>query len=139
MALGGRVVEFSLLPSKEAFGHVRIEGGSHEWVWVVAPYLCDVVVFAIGCVWALRISLARRLLFNNVVAVLLISPLVDLAFNYRGTFRHTFGLPAGSSDAAFLAQEFGGPAVHAFFIVSLLLCAFGLARVLTRPAGPDSG
>ena len=137
MAMGGRVVEFSLLPTKESFGHVRISGGRHEWVWVAAPYLCDLIVFAIGYIWIFRNLNTRRWLFNNVLAVMLVSPLVDLAFNYRGTFRHTFSLPQGSSDAAFLAYEFGGLAVHAAFIAALLICAMGLARVLTRPELPS--
>jgi len=39
-ALGGRIIDFSVLP----------------WLWVAEPYLCDVLTFVIGYIWASKIQ-----------------------------------------------------------------------------------
>ena len=122
LALGGRVLEFSILPSGNRMGYVEITGADPEWLWVAAPYLCDVLTFAIGYVWLMRFPPARHWLFINVFAVMLLSPLINSAYNYRGVF--------GTNDVGYLAQQLGSPVVHAFFVASFALYIFGIVRVL---------
>ena len=50
-ALGGRIIDFSVLPSGGRMGYVDVVGGNPEWLWVAAPYLCDVLTFVIGYIW----------------------------------------------------------------------------------------
>ena len=123
-ALGGRIIDFSVLPSSGRMGNVDVVGGSPEWLWVAAPYLCDVLTFVIGYIWASKIQPARRWLFINIVVVLLLSPLVNSAYNYRGI--------GAANDVGYLAAKLGPKPVHIFFISALILYAAGIARIIRR-------
>lgn len=122
-------MDFSVLPSGGRMGYVDVAGGNPEWLWVAAPYLCDVLTFAIGYAWASRIPPSRRWLFINVVAVMLVSPFVNSAYNYRGV--------SGTNDVGYLAQQLGHQPVHTFFISALILYAVGIVRVLGRKHALD--
>jgi len=123
---GARVQEFVFWPSftGSAFrwGYVNWSG-STNWVTTAAPYLCDLVTFALFFVICARWPLRRHWVWVNLVATGLVSPLANSAYNYLNGLR-------GRGDVAQLLYELPGAAVQTFFAVTLALYALGLVWTL---------
>jgi hypothetical protein len=123
---GAMIEEFVFWPSftGSAFrwGYVGWSG-STSWVATAAPYLCDLATFALFFVLCTRWPRSRHWLWVNLVAVGLVSPLVNSAYNYAVGLR-------GRGDVAALVQELSCPAVHCYFAMTLLLYAVGLVWTL---------
>jgi len=99
--------------------------GPTNWVALAAPYLCDLTTFVLFYLICTRLRFRRHWVWVNLVAIGLISPLVNSAYNYLNGLR-------GGGDVAALLQALGGPVVHFFFFVTLLVCAVGLTWTLRR-------
>jgi hypothetical protein len=123
---GARIQEFVFWPTWSGptlrWGYVSWSG-STNWVATAAPYLCDLATFALGFVICARWPLSRRWVWVNLVAIGLLSPLVNSGYNYFNGLRD-------GGDVAQLLRELPAAAVHSFFGVTLLLYTVGLAWTL---------
>jgi len=123
---GARIEEFVFWPSftGSAFrwGYVSWSG-STDWVATTAPYLCDLATFAFFFALCTRWPWSLHWLWVNLVAVGLVSPLVNSAFNYIVGLR-------GRGDVAALFQDLPSPAVQTYFAATLLLYTVGLVCTL---------
>jgi len=99
--------------------------GPTNWVALAAPYLCDLATFALFYLICTRLRLRRHWVWVNLVAIGLISPMVNSGYNYLN------GL-SGGGDVAALLQTLPGPAVHGYFVATLAGYALGLFLTL-RP------
>jgi hypothetical protein len=124
--LGGATIQrFVFWPS---WWHGAFEWGYVEWsgptTWlaIAAPFLGDVLTFSIAFAICSRLPVRRHWIWVNLVILGLISPLVDSAYEY------VRGLRAGG-DVGYLLTVLPPPAVHAYFIATLLLYFVGLAYI----------
>jgi hypothetical protein len=123
---GASIEKFVFWPSfaGSAFrwGYV-VWSGSTDWVATAAPYLCDLATFAFFFVLCTRWLWPRHWVWVNLVAVGLVSPLVNSALNYCNGLR-------GRGDVGDLLRGLPGTLVHSYFVVTLLLYAVCLAWTL---------
>jgi len=123
---GARIREFVFWPSSGgsgfSWGYVTWSG-STNWLATVAPYLADLVTFALFFVVCTRVKLKRHWVWANLVIVGMVSPVVNSAYNYLNGLR-------GRGDVAFLLQELPNPVVHCYFVVTLLAYLAALAWTL---------
>jgi hypothetical protein len=130
---GARIREFVFWPASTgsgfSWGYVSWSGPT-TWMATAAPYLGDLVAFALFFRVCARVKLRSHWVWVNVVIVGMISPLVNSAYNYLNGLR-------GRGDVASLLQELPNPAVHTYFVVTLLVYLAALAWTL-RP-GPAPG
>jgi len=128
---GARIQEFVFWPTRSGptfrWGYVSWSG-STSWVATAAPYLCDLATFALFFVICVRWPLSRHWVWVNLVAIGLVSPLVNSAYNYLN------GL-LGRGDVAQLLHQLPGAAVQTFFALTLLLYVVGLVWTLWPRAG----
>lgn len=126
---GAEIIEFAFLPTlREGFGlswgYVRWRGAT-GWVTLAAPYLCDLLTFAVFfafCMWAL---FRWRWLWLNLVILGMISPLINSGYNYAGGFWR-------ANDVGRLLDALPPWGVHAFFILSLAAYLAGIVLVFRR-------
>jgi hypothetical protein len=123
---GARIREFVFWPGSTgsgfSWGYVSWSGCTN-WVATAAPYLCDLVVFVLFFAACTRLRFRRHWVWVNLVVVGMISPLANSAYNYATGLR-------GLGDVAFLLQELPSPAVHSYFVVTLLAYAGALGWAL---------
>ena len=108
------------------WGYVSWSGPTN-WVAVAAPYLCDLATFALFFAICRRVRLRRHWVWVNLVAVGMVSPLVNSAYNYLNGVR-------GGGDVATLLQRLPRLVVHGYFVITLAAYALGLFLTL-RPRG----
>jgi hypothetical protein len=106
------------------WGYVSWSGPAN-WVALAAPYLCDLSTFVLFYVICTRLRIRRHWVWVNLVAIGLISPLVDSGYNYLN------GL-SGGGDVAKLLHLLSATAVHGYFAATLVGYALGLFLTL-RP------
>jgi len=106
------------------WGYVSWSGATN-WVAIAAPYLCDLATFVVFYLVCTRLCFKRHWVWVNLVAIGLISPLVNSAYNYVNGQR-------GCGDVGRLPGPLPGPVVHAYFAVTLALYVAGLFLTL-RP------
>ncbi|MFA9403868.1 MAG: hypothetical protein ACERKY_12495, partial [Anaerolineales bacterium] len=96
--------------------------GSTDWVFLSAPYLVDLITFAIFfcvCMWLL---IRRKWIWLNLVIIGLISPFANSLYNYWGS--------AGSSnDVGKLLEILPSNVVHGYFLLSLSVYVIGIFLV----------
>lgn len=132
VAFGGRITAFVFWPTPGRWGYVSWTGPS-GFLTSAAPYLLDLATFLaafvlVGC-WGMR-----RWVALNVIALGVLSPLVNSAYNYARRLRP-------HSDVYRLLEQGDAAPIHAYFIATLGLYAAGLCWLLARapalqPAGP---
>jgi hypothetical protein len=122
---GARVTEFVFWPSFTKYGfywgYVRITG-STGWVFLAAPYLVDLITFAIFfcvCMWLL---IRRKWIWLNLVIIGLISPLANSLYNYLGS-------PGPNTDVGKLLEVLPSVVVHGYFWLTLSLFILGIFLV----------
>ena len=115
---GAAIEEFVFWPTAFGWGYVRWEGET-TWLATAAPYACDLLTFAAFFVLCTRARFKRHWVWVNLVVVGLVSPLVNSAYNY---FR--------GGDVRRLLAALPRPAVHAYFVVTLILYTVGLILVM---------
>jgi hypothetical protein len=99
--------------------------GSTNWVTIAAPYLCDLATFVVFYLVCTRLRFRRHWVWVNLVAMGLISPLVNSAYNYVNGLRDT-------GDVGRLLGPLPEPVVHTYFAVTLAVYLAGLILTL-RP------
>jgi hypothetical protein len=102
--------------------------GPTNWMAIAAPYLCDLATFVVFYLVCTRLRFKRHWVWVNLVAIGMISPLVNSAFNYVNGLR-------GRGDVGWLLGTLPGPVVHTYFAVTLAFYVAGLFLTLRpRPA-----
>ena len=122
---GARVTKFVFWPSFTKYGfnwgYVRITG-STDLVFLAAPYLVDLITFAIFfsvCMWVL---IRRKWVWLNLVIIGLISPFANSLYNYWGR--------AGLiNDVGKLLELLPSYVVHGYFLLTLLVYSLGILFV----------
>jgi len=99
--------------------------GRTNWVTLAAPYLCNLATFALFYLVCTRLRIRHHWVWVNLVAIGLISPLVDSGYNYLNGLR-------GAGDVAQLLHVLPAPGVHGYFVVTLAVYIVGLVLAL-RP------
>jgi hypothetical protein len=125
---GATICEFVFWPtwseSGSNWGYVSWSG-STNWVAIAAPYLCDLAAFAVFYLVCTRLRFKRHWVWVNLVAIGLVSPLVNSTYNYVNGLR-------GRGDVGWLLLALPNPLVHAYFVITLLVYGVGLFLAL-RP------
>ena len=135
---GAAIEEFVFWPtwvhSVFRWGYVGWSGDVN-WVVTAAPYLCDLATFIIIFAICTRVCFRRHWVWVNLVAMGLISPLVNSAYNYLNGTR-------GGGDVASLFKTLPSQLVHAYFVFTLAVYLVGLVLMLkpkstVAPHGSD--
>lgn len=127
---GVEIYEVRLLPGVHPelgfyFGYVsRGDGGG--WVIDAAPFGAAMLWFGLGIALMRRLQRTSRWWFP-AVAVAVLSPLVDLVYNYQG------GLWRGGTDVADLFAALPNSLVHVYFLTSIAACVMGLQWLRNSP------
>jgi hypothetical protein len=133
---GAHIDEVRLLPGINAqlgfyFGLVRHHGGRVTWLVGAAPFLSAAAMLVAYYFWA-RKPRPLGVVRTGVILLCLVSPFVDLAWNYsKGFWRPT-------SDVARLLNDLPTLAVHGFFTCSLVLAVL-LIMSLRQERQPVGG
>lgn len=127
---GAQVTDFIFWPSmmKHHFywGYVRYSGPT-DWLVIAAPYLCDLLTFALfvwPCMWLL---FRRKWIWLNIVIIGMISPFVNSLYNYWGS-------KGSRNDVGILFEALPDASVHAYFLITLFIYALGIFLVFRHSA-----
>ncbi len=128
---GTEVVEIEILPSIDPsegllWGYVQLSGGQVDWLMSAAPYLCDMLVFAIFLPLCICARSMPHWLYVNCFILGIVSPLVNTGYNYLKVFTGQYG------DVDYLMFLFPDAAVHAAFLLSIAV--FGTGAWMTARA-----
>lgn len=121
---GVQLIEVRLFPGYREdvgfyFGYVmRGDGGS--WLIEAAPFVVALIWFGSAFLLLRRAVLTDRAWLLALVAGV-ISPLIDLIYNYQGGFWRE------QTDVADLFKALPDVAVHLYFISAILICLLGLS------------
>jgi hypothetical protein len=122
--LEGHVIhKFVFWPTSRGWGYVSWDGPSTV-ASIAAPYICDLLTFLFFFAVCMTVILKRRWLWINMVAIGIISPLVNSAYNYD------FGR-AKTNDVGWLFNQIPPMVVHAYFWITMLAYLVGLILVFT--------
>lgn len=133
VAEGAQILRFVFWPTLPEgggiyWGYVRWRG-STSWRCTAAPYVVDLLTYAL-CFWLCQRGIfKRRWVRLNVMIIGMLSPLINSFYNYQGGFYRP-------NDVGKLLQELPAAAVHLYFGVTLTLYIWGLIVVLRRAAPP---
>lgn len=133
---GARILEFVVVPRIDdrrglLWGYVRYDGGA-TWLTTAAPYLADLLTYAVFLVVCLRLRNAPRWLRLNLVIVGMLSPFVDTAYAYAG------GLFRPYNDVAVLLRTVPPWTVHVCFAAAIAGYVAGLVAVFRATPSPRS-
>ncbi|MFC1702990.1 hypothetical protein ACFLZO_00820 [Patescibacteria group bacterium] len=120
LAEGGTVLKFVFWPTwHERFywGYVQWSG-SASWLVSAAPYLIDLLTFAVFYLICTKVAMRRHWVWVNVYMIGLISPLVNSGYRYISNFFRT-------GDLTSVMTSVPPRIVHAYFILTLF--AYGTA------------
>lgn len=123
------MTEFVVIPGwhnqQLIFGYVRYQG-TITWVTTAAPYLFDLLTYALIFPIGMRVVFQRHWVWLNVIILGLISPVVNSLYQY---LKPVLGL---RGDVAGLLEMLPAYAVHAYFLLTLLGYTYGLILVFRR-------
>jgi hypothetical protein len=121
---GARITEFVFWPTPGYWGYVNWEGAVSISV-SAAPYLCDLLTFLLFFPICLLCDFGKkRWIWLNMIALGIISPLVNSAHNYRGGF-------SSLNDVGKLLEALSPALVHGYFILTIVVYFTGLVLVFT--------
>ncbi|HTK04773.1 MAG TPA: hypothetical protein VL500_04260 [Candidatus Eisenbacteria bacterium] len=138
---GGKVERFVFWPTFDRdfyWGYVQWSGHA-DWLVSAAPYLADLLTFAVFYVICTKIRIRRHGPWVNLFVIGLLSPFINSAYRYASSFFR-------DGDLTRVYAAVPAPCVHAYFIVTLALYVAGMARiqrsgrephVLAAPPSPD--
>jgi hypothetical protein len=89
-----------------------------------APYLCDFLTFTLFFVVCMLVFFKRRWIWLNLIALGIISPLVNSYYNYTGGLR-------GPNDVGKLLKMLPDGIVHGYFWWTISAYAVGLVVVFS--------
>lgn len=124
LASGTEIVEFVFWPTEGYWGYVSYRGNPPSILFDAAPYLVDALTFLAFFLICMLVVFKWRWLWINLIAIGIVSPLVNSAYNYF------VGLDS-SNDVGDLLAEISPPLVHAYFWVTLSVYFIGLILVFT--------
>lgn len=111
------------------FGYVYWEG-TPSWMIMAAPYLGDLLTFAVGFAICAYTKIHPRWAWINILILAVLSPLINSAYNYFGGIRST-------NDIGFLLQTCNPIVIHAYFSLTLAIYSWGLwTCIKARRANP---
>lgn len=125
LAYGGKIEKFVFWPSEGRWGYVVYRGDPPQILMNAAPYLVDALTFLVFFTICMLVIFKWRWLWINLVAVGIVSPLVNSAYNYVG------GLD-GNNDVGSMLATTPTPLVHAYFWMTLTAYIIGLMLVFTN-------
>jgi hypothetical protein len=131
IAEGARITKFVFWPTFHPFhfGSVLWHGGTTWFTWA-APYFCDLIIFFIALLIILEAKPQRRWLWLNILIIGMATPFINSALNYFS------GLASGQNDIGKILRHLDPIAVHSYFVLTLLLYAWGLYYCYFRKKGP---
>lgn len=114
---GAEILELKLLPGihKELgfyFGYVK-HSGDTSWLTEAAPFFSDTLCILISLYFIIKLRL--KIQYRYLIVFGIISPVVDLIYNYQGGFWRE------GSDVNDLFNLLPNWIVHIYFILSILL------------------
>ena len=129
---GVELIEVRLLPGYREdvgfyFGYV-IRGDGGNWLILAAPFLTAVIWFALAFMLLRQLRMPGRW-WSAVFLLGIVSPLIDLVYNYQGGFWRA------GSDVARLLDSLPDPVVHLGFLTAIALCILGLLNI--RDSRPE--
>jgi hypothetical protein len=132
---GATIRQFVVLPSivngRLLWGYVDYTGDG-TWLITAAPYLIDLLTFAVCFAWLMRVHFSRHAVWLNVVIVGLISPLINSAYNYNGRV-------SPGNDVAQLLRVLPADWIQAYFAITLLMYLVGLILIFRFSANARAG
>jgi hypothetical protein len=120
---GETITEFVFWPTSSGWGYVVWEGPSTV-ASIGAPYILDLLTFAVFFTVCMTVVFRRRWVWINAVAIGIISPLINSAYNYRGGLR-------SNNDVGWLFKQISPGIVHGYFWLTMLAYFGGLILVFT--------
>jgi len=123
MLEGYRVTEFVFWPTEGYWGYVNWDGPISV-ANIGAPYVCDLLTFGIFFSVCMLVLFKRRWGWINLIALGIISPLVNSYHNYRGGLQ-------GPNDVGKLLKLIPDEIVHWYFWLTISLYALGLVIVFS--------
>ena len=123
MLEGYRITEFVFWPTKGYWGYVNWDGPASA-ASLGAPYLCDYLTFTLFFAVSMLICFNRRWVWINLIAIGIISPLVNSIHNYREGLR-------GPNDVGRLLELLPENLVHGYFWLTISLYLVGLVVVFS--------
>jgi len=125
MMEGATITDFVFWPSFTKFGfywgYVRYTGTT-DWVCDAAPYLCDLLLFALFFLVIMRAPITKKWIWLNLIVIGLVSSFVNSFYNYCGS--------AGPrNDIDKLLDILPSPLVHGYFIITLSVYILGIIIV----------
>jgi len=129
MAEGVEVNEFVFWPTFLGGGRIRwgyvSYSGSTTWFFDAAPYFSDLITFFAAVLIILVAKPRQRWLRINIIIIGILSSLVNSATNYVSGFR-------SRGDVGWLLHSLDPVAVHTYFILTLVLYAWGMYYCYSR-------
>lgn len=132
---GHRITEFVFWPTQGYWGYVDWDGPVTA-VSLAAPYLCDFLTFSVIFAVCMLVRFNRRWIWLNLIAIGIISPLVNSIHNYRN------GL-TDPNDVGRLIKMLPEDMVHGYFWLTIsvylvgLVIVFSLSRTARAQSNPD--
>jgi hypothetical protein len=128
---GATITEFRFLPFIHGnygfvWGLVNWTGGRVTPLATAAPYLVDLLFFALFGIVCGAIPRMPRWVWINCFIVGVVSPLIDTAYNYRGLFTGRY------NDAVYLSHVYGTTVTHVLFATAIVSYVVGTTLVVMR-------
>jgi hypothetical protein len=120
---GYRVTEFVFWPSQGSWGYVNWDG-PRSVANIGAPYVSDFLTFGLFFVVCMLVRFDRRWIWLNLIAIGIISPMVNSYYNYSGGLR-------GPNDVGKLFTMLPEGIVHGYFWLTIGAYATGLVIVFS--------
>ncbi len=123
-AEGGRAIKFVFWPTwgKQFYWGYVSWYGRVDWLVSAAPYLADLLTFAVFYFICTRVRIRRHWIWVNLYVIGLLSPLVNSGYRYVSSFFR-------SGDLASVYAAVPAAAVHAYFILTVAIYAAALIRI----------
>ncbi|MGD8822851.1 MAG: hypothetical protein PVG63_07095 [Anaerolineales bacterium] len=129
LSLGGEITQFVFWPSQGYWGYVAFRGvpstGPGANLIDAAPYLVDALTFLVFFTICMLVRFRWRWLWINLIAIGIVSPLVNSAYNYW------VGVRTSHHDVGDLLAQIPPMLVHTYFWVTLMAYLIGLILVFT--------
>lgn len=128
--VGGRINEIRLTPGIHEelgfyWGYVSYTMEPH-WIVKMLPFFIDTFSISIGFLIVIWSQIKSYDLLRLLVLFLIVSPIIDLIYNYQGVFwRQT-------SDVYEITEMVNSWTIHLFFVTSILLSLISIRKAYEK-------
>jgi hypothetical protein len=126
---GADVTKIVLWPQTDlgrfTWGYTQWQGGNPGWFTDAAPYLCDLIWFAVFFFILTRISFGRHWIWLNLMIIGLLSPLIN---SFSQWLIGIFG--SDQADVAKWLDKDPDVLVHGYFLITLTAYVLALLAIL---------